>query len=50
MPRFLSGNAGLVGRVGKQPSRHQLDILGPGRPTVLSAGERRVPGPVWALQ
>lgn len=50
MPRFLSRNAGLVDRVGRQPSRHQLDILGPERPTVLSARERRVPSPVWALQ
>lgn len=50
MPGFLSRNAGLVDRVGKQPSRNQLGILGPGRPAVLSAGEGRVPAPVWALQ
>lgn len=50
MPRFLLRNAGLVDRVGRQPIRYQLDILGSGRPAVLSAGERRVPGPVWAPQ
>lgn len=31
--------AQISGLVGKEPSRHQLDILGPGRPAVLWAGE-----------